>query len=68
MAERRGLTGKVAVRFIVIKSVRSSNISLSGSKLFFKSAKNAIQNTFPINTKGVQLPITLNLSLLYRLR
>ena len=67
VAKKRGLTGKVSVRFILNKSGRVSNISLSGSKLFFKSTKNAINNSFPINTKGVKLPITINLSLLYKL-
>ena len=68
MAQRRNLTGKVKVRFIIKKSGKVSNISLSGSKLFFKSAKNSINKSFPINTKGVKLPITINLSLVYRLR
>ena len=68
VAKKRGLTGKVLVKFIINKRGRVSNISLSGSKLFFKSTKNAINNSFPINTKGVKLPITINLSLLYKLR
>jgi protein TonB len=68
MAKRRGLNGKVSVKFKINKAGRVSNISTKGSKIFLKSAKSAIEKSFPIDTKGVKLPMSVNLILLYRLK
>jgi protein TonB len=67
MARKRRVKGRVSVSFKVTKSGRVSNISIKGSKIFFKSVKDAIHKSFPINTKGVKLPMTVNLILIYKL-
>jgi len=67
MAKRRGLNGKVSVKFKINKAGRVSNISTKGSKIFLKSAKSAIEKSFPIDTKGVKLPMSVSLTLVYKL-
>ena len=67
MAKRRGLQGSVKVSFTITTSGGVTNIILKGSKLFTKATKRAIDSSFPIDTRGVALPITLNLTVNYRL-
>ena len=70
MAKRRGLQGTVKVRFTVTASGNVRNITLSGSSLFFSSARKAVKQAFPIDTRGakVTFPLTVTLTLRYRLR
>jgi protein TonB len=69
MAKRRGLQGRVKVRFTVTASGNVRNITLSGSSLFFSSARKAVKEAFPIDTRGakVTFPLTVTLTLRYRL-
>ncbi len=67
MAKKRGIQGRVKVSFTVTSSGKVTNIKVRGSKLFTKTTKRAINSAFPINTKGVALPITLNLTINYKL-
>ncbi len=68
MAKKRGIQGSVKVSFTITTSGRVTNIRVNGSKAFTKATKKAIERSFPIDTKGVSLPITLNLTLNYRLK
>jgi len=67
MAKKRRLEGRVSISFKVTKSGGVSNISVRGSKLFLKSAKDAIKKSFPINVKGVKVPISVRLTLNYKI-
>ena len=66
MAKKRRLDGRVSVSFRVTKSGGVSNISVKGSRLFLKSARDAIKKSFPINIKGVKVPLNVKLTLNYR--
>jgi protein TonB len=70
IAQRRGMQGSVKVRFTILKSGRVGNISVSGPKVFHKSAKNAVRKSFPIATKNapISLPTTVNFTLRYQIR
>ena len=68
MAKKRRLEGRVSVSFKVTKSGGVSNISIKGSKLFLKSARDAIKKSFPIDVKGIKVPISVKLTLNYKLR
>ena len=70
IAQRRGMQGTVKVRFVILKSGRVGNITVSGPKVFHYSAKSAVKKAFPINVRNapLSLPSTVNLSLRYRLR
>ena len=68
MAKKRGLGGEVYVSFKITKNGKVSNISIKGSKIFSKSAKEAIKKSFPMDTKGINLPINIKLTLIYRIK
>ena len=70
IAKRRGMQGSVKVRFTILKSGKVGNISVSGPKVFHKSAKNAVRKSFPISVKNVpiSLPMTVNFTLRYQIR
>ena len=70
IAKRRRMQGSVKVKFTILASGKVSNISLSGPKVFHKSARKAVQKVFPINTKNVpiSLPTTVNVILHYTIR
>ena len=70
IAKRRGMQGAVKVRFTILQNGSVGNIALSGAKLFYASARHAVENAFPVNVKGVpmSLPATVSLTLRYRLR
>jgi len=70
IAQRRGMQGSVKVSFTILPNGHVSNIRISGKKVFYKSARTAIQKAFPISTKNVPLsfPITINLPLHYQIR
>ena len=70
IAQRRGMQGVVRVRFTILKSGRVGSISVSGPKVFHRSAKSAVKKAFPISVKNapLSLPTTVNVSLRYKLR
>jgi len=70
IAKRRRMQGSVKVKFSILRSGRVGKISLSGKKVFFSSARNAIKSAFPINTRNavISLPMTINLTLRYSIR
>jgi protein TonB len=70
IAQRRGMQGSVKVRFTILKNGRVGNISVSGSKVFHKSAKSAVKKSFPISVKNapISLPTTVNFTLRYQIR
>ena len=69
IAKRRGMQGAVNIRFTILKNGSVGNIALSGSKLFYASARHAVESAFPVDTKGVpmSLPATVSLTLRYRI-
>ncbi len=70
MAKRRGMQGTVKARFTILKNGHIGNIVLSGSSLFFSSARKAIKSAFPVNANKAPMPLpsTVSLTLRYRLR
>ena len=70
IAKRRGMQGSVKVHFIILKNGNVGNITVSGPKVFHKSAKDAVKKSFPINTKNapISLPMTVNFVLHYQIR
>ena len=70
IAQRRGMQGSVKVKFTILANGRVSNIRVTGKKVFHKSARKAIQKSFPINAKNapLSLPTTVNLTLRYQIR
>ena len=70
IARRRGMQGSVNVRFTILPNGNIGAISLRGSKVFYSSARHAIQNSFPISTANIPfaLPKTVTLTLRYQLR
>ncbi len=70
IAQKRGMQGVVKVRFVILANGRVSNISVSGPKVFYRSARSAVKSAFPISTKNASftLPTTVNLTLRYQLR
>ncbi|MDQ7046747.1 MAG: TonB family protein [Sulfurovum sp.] len=70
IAKRRGMQGSVKVKFTILRSGKVGNISLSGSKIFYKSARAAIKRAFPINAKKspLSLPQSINITLRYQLQ
>jgi len=70
IAQRRGMQGTVKARFTILANGHVGNIVLTGPKVFYHSAQKAIERAFPVNVKQTTLPLpmTVNLSLHYRLR
>jgi len=70
IAQRRGIQGTVKVRFTILANGQVGNISLSGPRVFYASARKAIKSAFPVNVKKapISLPVVVNLSLHYKLR
>lgn len=70
MAKKRGIQGSVTVSFTILTNGRVGHITLRGSKVFYASAKSAIESAFPINPQNtpLSLPLKLNLTLTYQLR
>ena len=70
IAQRRGMQGVVKVRFTILKNGQVANISVTGASVFRKSARNAVQKSFPINVKNapLSLPKTVNITLRYQIR
>jgi len=70
VAQRRGLQGVVTVRFTILPNGRVGNIVLSGPRIFYASARKAVESAFPVNPKKatLRLPASVTLSLHYKLR
>jgi len=70
IAKRRGMQGIVRVRFTILANGNVGNISVSGPKVFHRSARRAVQSAFPVSTKNVpvSLPKRVNLTLRYQLK
>jgi len=70
IAKKRRMEGSVKVRFTILSNGNIGKISVSGPKIFYKSAKNAVKSAFPIKTKNIpiSLPKTVNLTLRYQIR
>ncbi len=69
IAKRRGMQGKVKVRFTILANGNVGHISVSGPKVFHNSARHAVKSAFPISTRNIpiSLPTSVNLSLRYQL-
>lgn len=70
IAKKRGMEGKVKVKFTILQSGKVGNISVSGPKVFHSSARNAVKRAFPINVKNatISLPQSINITLRYQIR
>jgi protein TonB len=70
IAQRRGLQGVVNVQFTIFPNGRVGNITFSGPRIFYASARKAVENAFPVNPKKatLRLPASVTLSLHYKLR
>ena len=70
MAKRRGMQGTVKAQFTILKNGNVGNIVLSGSSLFYSSARKSIKSAFPVDASKapISLPCTVTLTLRYRLR
>jgi protein TonB len=70
IAQRRGMQGIVHVRFTILSNGHVGKITMSGPKVFYRSAKKAIKRAFPVNVKSapISLPTTVKLSLRYKLQ
>ncbi len=67
IAERRGVTGSVRVRFTILKNGRVGTLSASGPALLRSAAKAAVRHAFPVNpTKApFSLPYRTGVTLRY---
>ena len=70
IAKKRGMQGNIKVKFTILSSGKVGNISVSGPKVFHKSARNAVKSAFPINAKNapITLPKSINITLRYQIR
>ncbi len=70
IAKRRGMQGTIKVKFTILSNGNVGNISVSGPKVFHQSARSAVKNAFPIDTKNapISLPQSINLKLHYQIR
>ncbi len=70
IAKKRGMQGKVKVRFTILANGHVGHISIKGPKIFHSSARRAIKSAFPISTKNAPIPLPqgVNLTLHYQLR
>ena len=70
IAQKRGMQGSVKVKFTILSIGKVGNISVSGPKIFHKSARNAVKSAFPIDTKNapISLPSSINITLRYQMR
>lgn len=70
IAKKRRMQGSVKVKFTILRSGRVGNISVSGKRVFFSSAKEAVKSAFPVNVRNIPLSLPMNVSvtLHYRIR
>jgi len=68
IAQKRGMQGSIKVNFTITSSGKLSKLKVTGSRIFINSAKKAIKRSFPISTKGVNLPMSISLTLEYKLK
>ena len=67
IAERRGVTGSVHVRFTILKNGRVGALSASGPALLRSAAKAAVRHAFPVNSTKApfSLPYRTGVTLRY---
>ena len=70
IAQKRGMQGTVKVKFTILANGQVGNITMSGKKVFYSSARNAVKKAFPIQAKNapMSLPTIVNLTLRYQMR
>lgn len=70
IAQRRGMQGTIKVEFTILSNGNVGNISVSGPKVFHRSARNAVKSAFPVNVKSapITLPKSINITLRYQIR
>jgi protein TonB len=70
IAQRRGMQGSVKVKFTILLNGNVSNIRVTGKKVFHKSARKAVEKSFPMNVKNApfSFPYTFNLTLRYQIK
>jgi protein TonB len=70
IAQKRGMQGEVKVRFTILANGRVEDILVEGSRIFYDSAKEAVERAFPIETKNapISLPKTITITLRYQIR
>lgn len=70
IAKRRRMQGSVKVKFTILRSGKVGHISVTGPKVFHKSAREAVKSAFPISTKNapISLPSSINITLTYQIR
>ena len=70
IAKKRGMEGSVKVKFTILANGNVGHISVSGPKVFHKSARNAVKKAFPIDAKKspISLPTSVNVPLNYQIR
>ncbi len=70
IAKKRGMQGKVNIKFTILSSGKVGNISLDGPKVFHNSARKAVKSAFPVNVKNapISLPKSINITLRYQIR
>ena len=68
MSVYMGLQGTVKIQFILLKNGDIGQLSISGPKAFHRSARQAVQQSFPINIQNIpfSLPKKVNLTLKYQ--
>jgi len=68
IARKRKMEGSVRVRFRISAAGKLTGLTASGPRVFLSSAKQAVRSAFPISTRGASLPLSVSLTLNYRLR
>jgi len=70
VAQKRGFQGVIRAQFTILPNGNVCKIRLSGPRIFYKSAKKAIECAFPVDARKapLKLPAVINLSLRYKLR
>jgi protein TonB len=68
IARKRGMQGRVKVKFHITSTGKLSNLSASGPRVFINSAKQAVKSAFPLSTRGASLPMNVSLTLNYHLK
>ena len=69
IAKKRRMEGMVTVKFTILANGNVGKITLSGSKIFYKSIRNAVKKAFPVDVKNApfSLPEVISLKFTYTL-
>jgi len=70
IAKKRRMEGSVEIKFTISSTGNVKILSQKGRKMFYKSARRAVEKSFPINPikAPIELPSTITLKLHYVLR